>query len=88
MKKKFFLQKTVDALTDKQIDDLNNVFGGLSTSATNAAGVPIDDDIIHYPTGGGGPRCPDGYYWNHYYQRCFKEGDYPHVPVDHEPMHA
>ncbi|WP_046757966.1 hypothetical protein [Kordia jejudonensis] len=91
MKKKFFLHKTVDALTEKQINDLNSVFGGLSQGASDTAvGLPYDDDI-HIPTGGGGPRCPYGYYWNHYYGRCFKEGDYPHdvaVASPHEPMHV
>ncbi|QHI36022.1 hypothetical protein IMCC3317_13750 [Kordia antarctica] len=85
MKKKFFLHKTVDALSEKQLKDLNQVFGGLATNSSDAAGIP-NDDIIHYPTGGGGPRCPDGFYWHSGVQRCIKDGTYPHVPVDHAPM--
>ncbi|MFK7749109.1 MAG: hypothetical protein AB8B65_12010 [Kordia sp.] len=85
MKKKFFLNKTVDALSEKQLKDLNTVFGGLATRGEEAAGVPWDDDIIHYPTGGGGPRCPDGYYWNVNLGRCLREGDYPYEPADHAP---
>ena len=79
MKKKFFLHKTVDALSEKQIKDLDQVFGGV-------VGIPIDD-IIHYPTGGGGPRCPDGYYWNVNRGRCMKLWDVA-VPADRLPMEA
>jgi hypothetical protein len=78
MKKKFFLHKTVDALSEKQIEDLDNIFGGL-------ADVP-NDDIIHYPTGGGGPRCPDGYYWHERLGRCLKDGELPYEPVEHAPV--
>lgn len=74
MKKKFFLNKTVTALTDKQIEDLNAIFGGV-------ADVPADPYI---PTGGGGPRCPDGYYWHDGVGRCLKNGTYP--PVKHKPV--
>jgi hypothetical protein len=83
MKKKFFLHKTVDSLSEKQLTDLNQVFGGLATTdGSDAAGIPYDD-IIHYPTGGGGPRCPDGYYWNATVGDCLKDGVYPHEPGDH-----
>ncbi|AXG72027.1 hypothetical protein KORDIASMS9_04289 [Kordia sp. SMS9] len=70
MKKKFFLNKTVAALSEKQIADLDSIFGGV-------ADIPIDD-IIHYPTGGGGPRCPDGYYWHEGTARCIRDGEYPY----------
>lgn len=70
MKKKFFLHKTMDALSEKQVKDLNQIFGGLKD-------VPVD---IHYPTGGGGPRCPDGYYWHEGVSRCLKNGTYPAAP--------
>lgn len=73
MKKKFFLHKTVDALTEKQVDDLNNIFGGIKD-------IPVD---IYYPTGGGGPHCPDGFYWHEGVQRCIKNGTYPQLPADH-----
>ncbi|MFK7749108.1 MAG: hypothetical protein AB8B65_12005 [Kordia sp.] len=72
MKKKFFLNKTVDALSEKQIEDLNAIFGG-------AEDIPVDD---HIPTGGGGPRCPDGYYWNVNLGRCLRA----YEPVDHKPV--
>ncbi|WP_430409454.1 hypothetical protein [Kordia sp.] len=83
MKKKFFLHKTVDALTEKQVTDLNNVFGGLSQGSVDASGLVYDDDIIYIPTGGGGPRCPWGYYWHEGVQRCIKDGTYPELPHDH-----
>jgi len=67
MKKNFFLHKTVDALSEKQIKDLNAIFGG-------AQDEPMDPYI---PTGGGGPRCPDGYYWHTGLGRCLKEGTLP-----------
>lgn len=67
MKKKFFLNKTVDALSEKQIEDLDKIFGG-------AQDIP---DETHIPTGGGGPRCPDGYYWHDGVGRCLRIGTYP-----------
>jgi hypothetical protein len=70
MNKKFFLSKTVDALSEKQVKDLDQVFGGLRD-------IPV---VIHYPTGGGGPRCLDGYYWHEGVQRCIKNGTYPSLP--------
>jgi len=82
MKKKFFLHKTVDALSEKQLEDLGKVFGGLHTNSSDAAGIPYDDDIIHIPTGGGGPRCPWGYYWHEGVQDCIKNGTYPALPAD------
>ncbi|MGH1388219.1 hypothetical protein [Kordia sp.] len=72
MKKKFFLNKTVDALSEKQIEDLNAIFGG-------AQDIP---DETHIPTGGGGPRCPDGYYWHDGVQECLKNGTYPARPAE------
>jgi hypothetical protein len=71
MKKKFFLNKTVDALSTNQVNDLNAVFGG-------AQDVPHDPYI---PTGGGGPRCPDGYYWHDGIQGCVKNGTLPARPA-------
>lgn len=85
MKKKFFLHKTVDALSKKQIEDLDQVFGGLVTIPIDGIiSIPIDD-IIYYPTGGGGPRCPDGYYWNVNRGSCMKLWDIA-VPIDSAPM--
>ena len=86
MKKKFFLNKTVEALSEKQVTDLNSIFGGaVRTDDSGAVGVP-NDDIIYYPTGGGGPRCPHGYYWNSHLGRCLRDGEVSHdVAVDHAP---
>lgn len=81
MKKKFFLNKTVDALSEKQIEDLDKIFGGVAAAAAGAVGLPWDDDIIHIPTGGGGPRCPDGFYWHERYG-CLREGELPHEPIE------
>jgi len=67
MNKKFFLSKTIDALSENQVKDLNAVFGG-------AQDIPADTYI---PTGGGGPRCPDGYYWHEGVGGCIKNGTYP-----------
>lgn len=71
MKKNFFLSKTVDALSEKQIKDLNTIFGG-------AVDIPIE---IYYPTGGGGPRCPDGFYWHDGLGRCLEIGTVPYKDV-------
>lgn len=71
MNKKFFLSKTVDALSDKQVKDLNNVFGGLRD-------IPVE---IYYPTIAA-PRCPDGFYWHDGVSRCIKDGTYPSLPAD------
>jgi hypothetical protein len=69
MNKKFFLSKTVDALSEKQAKDLDQVFGGLKPSQP------------YIPTGGGGLRCPDGFYWHTGVQACIKNGTYPAAPA-------
>ena len=67
MKKNFFLKKSIDELSDKQLKDLDAVFGGVRD-------IPV---VIYYPTGGGGPRCPYGFYWHSGTERCYRNGSYP-----------
>ncbi|WP_298419573.1 hypothetical protein [uncultured Kordia sp.] len=74
MKKKFFLHKTVSALTDKQVQDLDQIFGGLRD-------VPVE---IYYPTIAA-PMCPDGFYWHSGVNQCLKNGTYPELPADKQP---
>jgi hypothetical protein len=71
MKKKFFLHKTVDALSEKQVEDLNQIFGGI-------ANIPVE---IYYPTIAN-PACPDGFYWHNGVNRCLKNGTYPALPAE------
>ncbi|CAL2057593.1 hypothetical protein [Tenacibaculum sp. 190524A05c] len=61
MKKSFFLPKGLEKFSNKQINDLSLIKGGA---------IPTDDDVIYYPTSGGGGKCPHGQVWSHKLQRC------------------
>lgn len=60
MKKSFFLSKGLDKFSELQINDLSDIKGG-------AIYIP---DVIYYPTGGGGFRCPDGQVWSEKLRKC------------------
>lgn len=47
MKKSFFLSKGFEKFSNKQINDLSLIKGGA---------IPVDDDVIYYPTSGGGKK--------------------------------
>lgn len=62
MKKTFFLTKGLNKFSNLQIEDLQNVRGGAIGEA--------NDDIIYYPTSGGGKKCPPGQIWSDKFQMC------------------
>jgi hypothetical protein len=61
MKKSFFLPKGLEKFSNNQLNDLSLIKGGA---------IPADDDVIYYPTSGGGKNCPYGQVWSDKLQRC------------------
>lgn len=61
MKKSFFLSKGLNKFSDLQISNMKDIKGGIAT---------IPGDVIYYPTGGGGKRCPEGQVWSDKFGKC------------------
>lgn len=62
MKKDFFLSKGLEKFSSQELKNMQDITGGI-------IGVPVDD-IIYYPTGGGGRLCPVGMVWSNAQGKC------------------